>query len=55
MAVRLLDIVARTGLALGVGAMLQPWWADGFQWGFFATILFTLLHIVTSHLVEEEA
>ena len=48
-----LDRAARVGLVLGVGLMLQPWWQSGLRWGFFATAGFTLLHIVTSHLVGE--
>ena len=56
-----LDRVARSGLAAGVALMLQPWWADGFRWGFFITALCTAGHIATSHAVaagareEEEA
>ena len=46
------DVIARVGLAAGVALMLQPWWADGFRWGFFATTLFTVVHILTSHLVD---
>jgi hypothetical protein len=45
-----LDWLARTGMVAGVGLMLQPWWAGGFGYGFFATAAFTLLHIFTSHL-----
>ncbi|HJP29002.1 MAG: hypothetical protein QF689_14785 [Candidatus Latescibacteria bacterium] len=50
-----LDRVARFGLATGVALLLQPWWADGFRYGFFVTIAFTLLHIVTSHLVDVDS
>ncbi|NKB67802.1 MAG: hypothetical protein GKR89_12130 [Candidatus Latescibacteria bacterium] len=46
-----LDRGAQMGLVLGVSLMLQPWWQGGLRWGFFATAGFTLLHIVTSHLV----
>lgn len=45
-----LDRIARSGLALGVALMLQPWWAEGFRYGFFTTALFTILHLVTSRL-----
>lgn len=48
------DLVARIGLAAGVTLLLQPWWAEGFRYGFFVTAFFTLLHIVTSHLVHPE-
>lgn len=54
----LLDKIAQAGMALGVALMLQPWWQGGLRYGFFATALFTLLHILTSHLVirtREEA
>ena len=46
--IRGLDLLARAGLAAGIALMLQPWWAAGFRWGFFATAAFTLLHIATS-------
>ena len=46
------DLVARVGLAAGVAFLLQPWWAEGFRYGFFVTILFTVAHIITSHLVH---
>jgi len=52
-ATKLLDRLALAGMALGVGLILQPWWAGGFRAGFFATLVFTLLHIVTSHLSKE--
>ena len=46
------DLAARVGLAVGIALLLQPWWANGFRYGFFATILFTVAHIITSHLVD---
>lgn len=46
--IRWADWIARLGMALGVGLMLQPWWGDGLRCGFWATAVFTLLHIVTS-------
>ncbi|MBM3277544.1 MAG: hypothetical protein FJY95_05620 [Candidatus Handelsmanbacteria bacterium] len=49
-----LDRIARAGMALGAGLMLQPWWQGGLRWGFFATACFSLLHILTSHLVVRE-
>jgi len=30
--------------------MLNPWWPEGLRYGFFATALFTVMHIVTSHM-----
>ncbi|MBT4497064.1 MAG: hypothetical protein HOC74_05045 [Gemmatimonadetes bacterium] len=50
---RWLDRLAQVGMVVGVGLMLQPWWSDGLRAGFFATALFTLLHIVTSHMQLE--
>lgn len=47
-----LDRLAQAGMGLGVALMLQPWWREGLRYGFFATALFTLLHIVTSHRVH---
>ncbi len=49
--IRLLDKIARVGMALGVALMLQPWWQGGLRCGFFATAFCTLLNILTSHLV----
>ena len=49
-AIAWLDRCARLGLAGGVAAMLQPWWAEGFRYGFFLTLVFAVLHIVTTHL-----
>jgi hypothetical protein len=49
-----LDLIARLGLGIGVVMMLQPWWADGFRYGFFVTGVFAVVHIVTSHLVEPD-
>ena len=55
--IRWLDLVARLGLGLGVASMLQPWWTEGFRYGFFVTGVCAVLHIVTRHLVTpaEEA
>jgi hypothetical protein len=52
MILRSLDKLSLVGMALGVGLMLQPWWAAGFQVGFFLTLVSTVLQIVTSHLVS---
>ncbi len=49
--IRLLDRMAQAGMVVGVGLMLQPWWQGGLGNGFFATAFFTILHILTSHLV----
>ena len=49
--IRTLDRIAQVGMGLGVALMLQPWWREGLRYGFFSTALFTILHIVTSHLV----
>ncbi|MBN1675837.1 MAG: hypothetical protein JXR37_32635 [Kiritimatiellae bacterium] len=53
--IRRLDILALAGMAGGIGLIIQPWWAGGFRVGFFATLLFTVLHIVTSHVNGSEA
>lgn len=52
--IRVLNLAALTGMGLGMGLILQPWWAGGFRTGFFATVVFTVLHIVASHLNEPE-
>jgi len=53
--IRLFRLISLAGIALAIGAILQPWWAGGFRLGFFATILFTVVHIVTAHIGEPEA
>jgi len=47
---RLLDRMAQGGMTAGVALMLNPWWPEGLRYGFFATALFTVMHIVTSHM-----
>ena len=46
---RALDRLAWIGMVTAVAVMLQPWWPDGLRFGFFATLVFTVLHIFTSH------
>lgn len=50
--IRYLDKTAQAGMAMGVALMLQPWWGQGLQYGFFVTAISTLLHILTSHLQQ---
>ena len=50
MIIRSLDRLSLLGMALGVGLMLQPWWASGFMAGFFVTVMSTVAQIVFSHL-----
>lgn len=52
--IRWLDRAALGGMVAGVGLMLQPLWGEGLRYGFFATALCTILHIVTSHWSHEE-
>ena len=52
---RLLDRMAQIGMTTGVGLMLNPWWTEGLRYGFFATALFTVLHIATSHMELDES
>jgi len=47
--------IALIGMALGVAVMLQPWWNGGLRVGFFATALFSIAHIVVTHLPERRA
>ena len=47
---RKLDRLTLAAIALGIGAMLQPWWDGGFRAGFFFTLAATLAQILTSHL-----
>ena len=54
MKIRVLDKIAIGGMILGVGLILQPFFSWGIRVGFFATLGFTVLHIVTSHLVKPE-
>lgn len=46
---RTLDRVAISGMMLSVAVLLQPWWAGGLRAGFFGSLVFTLLHVYTSH------
>jgi hypothetical protein len=52
---RVVDKAAQWGMVLGVGFMLNPWWAEGLRYGFFLTALSTIVHIVTSHMELESA
>ncbi len=54
MGITILDNIARVGMAAGILCIFQPWWQNGLRVGFFATAIFTILHIITSHLVKEE-
>jgi hypothetical protein len=45
------DRLAQIGMAVGIGLIFQPWWSGGLKTGFFLTLVFTILHIVTSHLI----
>ena len=54
MNVRKLDRLTLAGIALGIAAMLQPWWDGGFQAGFFFTIAATLAQIAVSHAHPRE-
>jgi hypothetical protein len=51
----ILDRIALLGLLVGVAIIIQPWWHDGLRTGFFVTIIFTVLHIITSHRVSTPA
>ena len=51
---RWLDRCALAGMVAGVGLMLQPLWGEGLRYGFFATALGTILHVITSHWRVEE-
>ncbi len=47
----LIDRCALLGMALGLLLMLQPWWALGFEIGFFVLLIMTCAQIVSSHCV----
>lgn len=47
----ILDRIALIGMLLGVAVIIQPWWDGGLRAGFFVTLFFTALHIITSHRV----
>jgi hypothetical protein len=38
-------------MGLGTLLMLQPFWSDGLEWGFFMTLTATVLEIVTGHML----
>ena len=45
-----LDRLSLVGLAVGLVAMLQPWWSAGFRGGFFLLLAATVLQIVAGHV-----
>jgi hypothetical protein len=47
----LVDRTAQVGLLLGILLVLQPWLPGGLRLGFSVTLLATVLHIVTTHLL----
>jgi hypothetical protein len=49
-----MERLALWGMALGVGAMLQPWWAHGMRIGFFVTAASTIAQIAISHVPKRE-
>jgi len=51
----ILDRIALIGMLLGVSFIIQPWWSEGLRVGFFVTLIFTVLHIITSHRVGASA
>ncbi|MBT5873753.1 MAG: hypothetical protein HOH43_10060 [Candidatus Latescibacteria bacterium] len=51
---KILDRLALSGMAIGIVSILQPWWTEGLRTGFFATLIFTALHIVTSHKTSSD-
>ncbi len=55
MKVRTLDRLSLWGIAASIGVMVQPVWPAGFRVGFFCALVFTVLQIVTAHLVEDDA
>ncbi|MBT3605921.1 MAG: hypothetical protein HOE48_08405 [Candidatus Latescibacteria bacterium] len=47
----ILDKIAQIGILVGIIAIFQPYWVGGLRMGFFVTLLATVLHIVTSHVI----
>ena len=50
----IIDRCALIGMGLGLALMLQPWWATGFQIGFFVLLLMTIVQIVSSHCLPAD-
>lgn len=50
----LAERLSLAGIALGLIAMVQPFWAGGFRAGFFVVLAATLAQIVASHVGEKE-
>ena len=46
-----LDRIALAGMGASLAIVLQPWWSGGLRIGFFLTAVFTVLQIVTSHVI----
>ena len=51
---RLFDRAAQLIMVSGAVMLLQPWWREGFRFGFFVAATGTILHLVTSHWRLEE-
>jgi len=49
-AAAVLDRLSLWGMALGLAAVLQPWWSAGFRLGFALTGAAVVLQIVAAHL-----
>lgn len=51
MMLRVLDLITIMGMITGILLLVQPWWQGGFRVGFFTTLGFTILQVITSHLL----
>jgi hypothetical protein len=51
-----LDRAAISGLGLGLAMYFVPFWSEGrLRWGFWLTLVSTLIHVYTSHRRSEAA
>ncbi len=44
-----LDRLSLAAMAAGMALVLQPWWRDGFPWGFAVTGAGVVLQIIAAH------
>ena len=46
---RTLDGISLGAMVAGIALVLQPWWREGFPWGFAVTAAGVVLQIIAAH------
>jgi hypothetical protein len=47
------DKILLSGMGVGTALMLQPFWMGGLKWGFFLTLVCTVLEVATAHMLPK--